>query len=149
MWKTTTRNEQITGYEALRFECDTGVGDHKASIEHQKTLEQEIKLLQEDLKLDKRHTDLREKINILRADIEEEKAGRRAWVVRRTEIDTELASLRSGPLAGTRINGRRPTERPAGDVEPPISSAQDDIVDGPEVDHSSGSSRININMHAH
>ncbi|KAJ7300540.1 hypothetical protein DFH08DRAFT_674096, partial [Mycena albidolilacea] len=108
MRKTTTRNEQITGYEALRSERDTGVADHKASIEHQKTLEQEIKLLQEDLKLDKRRTDLREKINILRADIEEEKAGRRAWVVRQTEIDTELASLRSGPLAGTRINGRRP-----------------------------------------
>jgi hypothetical protein len=147
MRKTTTRNEQITGYEALRSERDTGVADHKASIEHQKTLEQEIKLLQEDLKLDKRRTDLREHINILRADIEEEKAGRRAWVVRRTEIDTELASLRSGPLAGTRINGRRPTKRPAGDVEPPISSAQDDIADGPEVDHSSGSSQIN--MHAH
>jgi hypothetical protein len=84
---------------------------------------------------------------ILCADIKEEKAGHCAWVVRWTEIDTELTSLRSGPLAGTRINGRRPIERPVGDVEPPISSAQDDIVDGPEVDHSSGSSRIN--MHAH
>ncbi|KAJ7921984.1 hypothetical protein B0H13DRAFT_2317914 [Mycena leptocephala] len=44
--------------------------------------------------------------------IDEENAGRREWVLRRAEIDSELGKLRGGPLAGVRINGRRPAERP-------------------------------------
>jgi hypothetical protein len=35
-------------------------------------------------------------------------------VLRRAEIDSELAKLRGEPLAGLRINGRRPAERPLG-----------------------------------
>ncbi|KAJ7860307.1 hypothetical protein B0H13DRAFT_2355700 [Mycena leptocephala] len=49
---------------------------------------------------------------MLHREIDEEKAGRWEWVLRRAEIDSELAKLRGGPLAGVRINGRRPAERP-------------------------------------
>jgi hypothetical protein len=117
MRKTANRNNQITGWEALRAEREDGNTEHKQSIARQKILEGEIKALQEALKLDKRRTDVKLDINALRKDVEEEKNGRREWVTRRADIDIQLEELRSGPLAGTRLNGRRPAERPTGDPE--------------------------------
>jgi hypothetical protein len=64
------------------------------------------------MKLDSHRSDLREQINTLRREIEEEKDARRAWRLRQIEIDSELERLRKGSLAGVRINGRRPAERP-------------------------------------
>ncbi|KAJ7733647.1 hypothetical protein B0H16DRAFT_1892739 [Mycena metata] len=121
MRKKAARNEQITGYEALKSEREDGFVENKHSLERQKILEGQIKSLQEEVKIDKRRTDLKDQINGLRRDVEEEKSGRREWTVRRTEIDNQLDALRSGPLAGTRINGRRPTERPVGEPEPAVA----------------------------
>ncbi|KAJ7713619.1 hypothetical protein B0H16DRAFT_1252776, partial [Mycena metata] len=92
--KKANRNEQITGYETLKAEREQGIGDNKASIERQKTLDAEIKSLQQELQQDKRRTDLKERINELRRDTGEEAAGRREWAVRRAEIDKELEALR-------------------------------------------------------
>jgi hypothetical protein len=64
--------------------------------------------------IDKHRSDLGEAVNSLRTEIEE-KAARRDWALHRTEIDSQLSELRKGPLAGVRINGRRPTERPLED----------------------------------
>ncbi|KAJ7834423.1 hypothetical protein B0H13DRAFT_1914089 [Mycena leptocephala] len=106
----------------LRVNDGTGLGiarnlqlserGKQASLDRQKQLEAEIKLLQEEMKIERHRSDLREKVTMLRREIDEEKAGRREWVLRRAEIDSELAKLRGGPLAGVRINGRRPAERP-------------------------------------
>ncbi|KAJ7478937.1 hypothetical protein FB451DRAFT_1172066 [Mycena latifolia] len=86
--------------------------------------EKQIKSIQAEQQLDRHRTDLKVAVNELRADIEAEKAGRREWAIRRGEIDEELEGLRKGPLAGARIKGRRPTERPSGEGDP----AQDPSV---------------------
>jgi hypothetical protein len=57
--------------------------------------------------------------------IEQEKSGCHEWVLRRTELEGQINELCSGPLAGTRINGRRPTERLTGEIEPRAPSTQD------------------------
>ncbi|KAF8190969.1 hypothetical protein K438DRAFT_1762896 [Mycena galopus ATCC 62051] len=51
-------------------------------------------------------------VSLLQREINEEKAGRREWVLRHAEIDSQLEQLRKGPLAGIHINGRHPTDRP-------------------------------------
>ncbi|KAJ7029522.1 hypothetical protein C8F04DRAFT_1043205 [Mycena alexandri] len=140
--KKANRNEQITGYETLKAERDQGNLDNKASLERQKILDAEIKSLQQDLQLDKRRTDLKERINELRRDAGEEQSGRREWAVRRAEIDKELEALRSGTLAGTRINGRRPTERPTGEPEPLVASPAGSAA-GQEAYHGSNLIRAN------
>ncbi|KAJ7797193.1 hypothetical protein B0H14DRAFT_3157639, partial [Mycena olivaceomarginata] len=70
---------------------------------------------------------------------EQERSGHREWVLRRTELDRQINKLLSGPLAGTRINSRRPTERPTGDIEPLAPSTQNvtrDTMDEGVVDDS-------------
>ncbi|KAJ7162387.1 hypothetical protein C8R46DRAFT_1353332 [Mycena filopes] len=131
MRKTGERNDQITGYEGLQNERDSGIEESKSSLERQRELEHQIKLFQAELKIDKRRTDIKEQMNDVRKEVEQEKAARREWVIRRTEIDLELKALRSGPLAGTRINGRRPTERPTGDADPVV--AQDSTTDPTDI----------------
>ncbi|KAJ7912629.1 hypothetical protein B0H13DRAFT_1874611 [Mycena leptocephala] len=107
------RNLQLSeSYDSLKLDRNTVIEENKASLDRQKQLEAEIKLLQEEMKIERHRSDLREKVTMLRREIDEEKAGRREWVLRRAEIDSELAKLRGGPLAGVRINGRRPAERP-------------------------------------
>ncbi len=106
------RNDQLTSYDSLKLDRNTVIEENKASLNRQEQLEAEIKLLQEEMKIDRHRSDLREKVTMLRREIDEEKAGRREWVLCRAEIDSELAKLRGGPLAGVRINGRRPAERP-------------------------------------
>ncbi|KAJ6562706.1 hypothetical protein DFH09DRAFT_920579 [Mycena vulgaris] len=113
--KAAVRNDQLTSYDTLKLERDTGSDENKASLERQKMLDSQIKSLQEEMKLDAHRTDLREKINELRRDVDAEKSLRREWNVRRSAIDVELEQLRKGPLAGARIKGRRPTQRPSGE----------------------------------
>jgi hypothetical protein len=62
--------------------------------------------------LDNHRTDLKEQVNELRKDVEEEKSLRRAWTLTRGIINAELAQIRKGALAGVHIQGRRPDEHP-------------------------------------
>ncbi|KAJ7894026.1 hypothetical protein B0H13DRAFT_2276534 [Mycena leptocephala] len=117
MKATAIRNDQLNSYDSLKSDRDAGLEDNKASLERQKQFEAEIKSLQEEMKIDRHRSDLKEKVIMLRREIDEEKAGRREWALRRAEIDSELAKLRGGPLAGVRINGRRPAERPLDDAQ--------------------------------
>ncbi|KAJ7804925.1 hypothetical protein B0H14DRAFT_2611872 [Mycena olivaceomarginata] len=94
MRKSAVRTDQLTSFESLKAERTA-----------------------DEMKLDSHRSDLREQINTLRREIEEEKDARRAWRVRQNEIDSELERIRKGPLAGVRINGRRPAERRL-EVEP-------------------------------
>ncbi|KAJ6613714.1 hypothetical protein B0H10DRAFT_1951234 [Mycena sp. CBHHK59/15] len=114
MRKTAARNDHITGYEELKAERENGLLENKASLEREGTLQAQVKSLWDAIQLDKRRTDLKEQLNEVRTEIEQEKSGRREWVLRRAELDRQINELRSGPLAGTRINGRHPTERPTG-----------------------------------
>ncbi|KAJ7131394.1 hypothetical protein C8R44DRAFT_731625 [Mycena epipterygia] len=125
MRKGAVRNDQLTSYDTLKAERDTGSAENQASLERQRRIESQIKSLQAEMKIDKHRTDLQESINELRSDVDEEKALRREWLVRRAVIDAELTQLRKGPLAGARIKGRRPTERPSGEDESDV--AHDDI----------------------
>ncbi|KAJ6608982.1 hypothetical protein B0H10DRAFT_1814675, partial [Mycena sp. CBHHK59/15] len=125
MRKTAARNDHITGYEELKAERENGLLENKASLEREGTLQAQVKSLRDAIQLDKRRTDLKEQLNEVRTEIEQEKSGRREWVLRRAELDRQINELRSGPLAGTRINGRRPTERPTGEIEPLAPSTQD------------------------
>ncbi|KAJ6533650.1 hypothetical protein B0H19DRAFT_1272287 [Mycena capillaripes] len=113
--KSAARNDQLTSYETLKTERDAGAEENKASLERQKILDGQIKSLQEAMKLDKHRTDLKEKVNSLQVDVEEEKSLRREWTIRRAEIIKELETLRKGDLAGVRIKGRRADERTEGD----------------------------------
>ncbi|KAJ7231977.1 hypothetical protein C8J57DRAFT_1729999 [Mycena rebaudengoi] len=87
----------------------------KANREKLAAQRQIWKSRKEDMKLDKHRTDLKEQVNGLRADIEDEKSLRRDWTLRRAEIDRELDALRKGDLAGVRMKGRRAGGHPEGD----------------------------------
>ncbi|KAJ7302804.1 hypothetical protein DFH08DRAFT_759287 [Mycena albidolilacea] len=81
-WKmrsATIRNDQLTNYETLKAERDSGVAENKASLARQKELEFQIKALQADIALDKHRTDLPAQVLSLRRDIMEEKALRSEW----------------------------------------------------------------------
>ncbi|KAJ7835672.1 hypothetical protein B0H14DRAFT_3871012 [Mycena olivaceomarginata] len=125
MRKTAARNDHITGYEELKTERENGLLENKASLEREGTLQAQVKSLRDAIQLDKRRTDLKEELNEVRTEIEQEKSGRREWVLRRAELGRQINELRSGPLAGTRINGRRLTERPTGEIEPLAPLTQD------------------------
>ncbi|KAJ7796304.1 hypothetical protein B0H14DRAFT_3158095 [Mycena olivaceomarginata] len=106
MRKTAARNNHITGYEELKAERENGLLENKGIARargHPPSAE----------------------LNEVRTEIEQENSGRREWVLCRAELDRQINELRSGPLAGTRINGRRPTERPTGEIEPLAPSTQD------------------------
>ncbi|KAJ7864693.1 hypothetical protein B0H13DRAFT_1899022 [Mycena leptocephala] len=77
------------------------------SLARSHVLQEQIQLVQAELKLDKRRTDLSEEIKTLRAAVEFEKQARRDWVVRRGQIDVEMKALRAGPLKGVQINRTR------------------------------------------
>ncbi|KAJ7155639.1 hypothetical protein C8R46DRAFT_1351910, partial [Mycena filopes] len=78
----------------------------------------EIKSLQDQMTLDRHRTDLKEQVNELRKDIEEEKSARREWTLRRQQIDARLTELKKGGLAGVRLNGGRARERPLEESTP-------------------------------
>lgn len=50
--KAAVRNDQLTSYDSLKTDRETGAQDNKASLERQKVLESQIKSLQEAMKLD-------------------------------------------------------------------------------------------------
>jgi hypothetical protein len=114
--RAADRSDQITGYESLKAERDTIAEDNKTSLERQRTLEAEIKSLQEQMKLDKRRSDLKEEVITIRRDVDDEKSLRREWNIRPGEIVKELEQLRNGGLAGVRLKGRPPSERPSGNA---------------------------------
>ncbi|KAJ7741810.1 hypothetical protein DFH07DRAFT_750775 [Mycena maculata] len=110
------RHDQLTSYETLKTERDIGTNENKESLQHEKVLEAQVKSLQEQMKIDKHRSDLKEQVNDLRKDIEGEKGLRRDWRLRCQTIDAEIAQLKSGPLAGVRLKGRRPA-RPSGEKD--------------------------------
>ncbi|KAJ7696379.1 hypothetical protein B0H14DRAFT_3657792 [Mycena olivaceomarginata] len=77
-------------------ERDTIAEDNKASLERQRTLEAEIKSLQEQMKLDRHRSDLKEEFIVIRRDVDDENSLRREWNIRREEIVKELEQLRKG-----------------------------------------------------
>ncbi|KAJ6603071.1 hypothetical protein B0H10DRAFT_1957908 [Mycena sp. CBHHK59/15] len=116
--KAAIWNSQLTSYDTLKEERNSGVEENKASLERQRSLEAQIKLLQDKMKLDWHRTDLQEQIIALWKDVEAEMSIRREWAVRRAEIDKEIQRLRDSRLAGARLKGRRPSEHPVGDDIP-------------------------------
>ncbi|KAJ7114521.1 hypothetical protein C8R44DRAFT_740655 [Mycena epipterygia] len=85
-----------------------------------------------EMALDKHRTDLPEEINSLRKDSDQETALRREWTLRRTAIDLEIGKLKSGPLLGARIQGRRPGERPFEDSSTSSPSAATVAISHPD-----------------
>ncbi|KAJ7271431.1 hypothetical protein B0H12DRAFT_1303369 [Mycena haematopus] len=113
--KSAVRNEELASLDSLKAERDTGMEDNKESIQRSKILEEQIKALRQEMKIDKHRTDLLALVNELHADIQAELSLRREWTIRKTGINSEIEKLRTGGLAGARTTGRRP-ERPAGEV---------------------------------
>ncbi|KAJ7911671.1 hypothetical protein B0H13DRAFT_2660420 [Mycena leptocephala] len=132
MEKSAVHRDQLTNYDSLKADRESGVQENKDSLERQRALESQIKSIQEEMRLDSHRTDLKEQVNELRRDVEEEKSLRRAWTIRRGIIDAELAQLRKGELAGVRIQGRRPDERPSNDESVASASELNSHVDNSE-----------------
>jgi LytS/YehU family sensor histidine kinase len=76
MQKSAVRTDQLTSFESLKAERTAGTEENKASLQREKIFQSEIKSLQDDMKLDSHRSDLREQINTLRREIEEEKDAR-------------------------------------------------------------------------
>ncbi|KAF8199404.1 hypothetical protein K438DRAFT_1966601 [Mycena galopus ATCC 62051] len=72
--KATKRNDQLTSNETLKSDRDA---ENKASRERQEILQPQIKSLQDEIRLDRHRSDLKEQAIALRRDIEEEKAAQR------------------------------------------------------------------------
>ncbi|KAJ7825255.1 hypothetical protein B0H13DRAFT_1918698 [Mycena leptocephala] len=158
IWKTrkaAVRNDQLTSFDTLKAERDAGVEENRASLEREKILLSQIKSRQEEMKLDRHRTDLQEQVNDLRKDVDEEKSLRREWILRRGQIDKELEQLRKDGLAGVRIKGRRPAERPSeDDTSFPLFPPDDGVATmigtdspafGPAVDSDPVSSNYSLN----
>lgn len=102
--KRDERNDDLATYDALAQDREEGQEEWRFSLARGHALQEQIQLVQAELKLDKRRTDLSEEIKTLRAAVEFEKQARRDWVVRRGQIDVEMKALRAGPLKGVQIN---------------------------------------------
>ncbi|KAJ7487160.1 hypothetical protein FB451DRAFT_1535677 [Mycena latifolia] len=105
--KRDERNDDLATYDALAQDREEGQEESRFSLARGHALQEQIQLLQAELKLDKRRTDLSEEIKTLQAAVEFEKQARRDWVVRRGQIDVEMKALRAGPLKGVQINRTR------------------------------------------
>ncbi|KAJ7894076.1 hypothetical protein B0H13DRAFT_1886133 [Mycena leptocephala] len=131
---SAVRRDQLTNYDSLKADRESGVQEKQGFPRAQRALESQIKSIQKEMRLDSHRTDLKEQVNELRKDVEEEKSLRRKWTTRRGIIDGELAQLRQGELAGVRIQGRRPAERPSGDESVALASESnlrvDDLEEG-------------------
>ncbi|KAJ6530017.1 hypothetical protein DFH09DRAFT_1093696 [Mycena vulgaris] len=104
--KSAVHRDQLTNYDSLKAERESGNQEYKESVEWEKSIQMQIK------------------INSLRRDVDDEKSLCREWTIRRTAIDVEIGKLKKGPLAGARIQGLRPAERPSG-VDASSSLAED------------------------
>jgi hypothetical protein len=107
----------------LRFkaERENGLLENKASLEQEGTLQAQGKSLRDAIQLDKCRTDLKEELNEVRKKYARKLSKRNPDVVNVCFIALNLTGKStnySGPLVGTRINGRHPTERPTGEIEP-------------------------------
>lgn len=102
--KRDERNDDLATYDALAQDREEGQEEWRFSLARGHALQEQIQLVQAELKLDKRRTDLSEEIKTLRAAVEFEKQARHDWVVRRGQIDVEMKALRAGPLKGVQIN---------------------------------------------
>ena len=105
------RNEVLTAFDELTQEREEGQEEWRFSLSRQKEIEVEIEGLQVELKRDKKREDLKMEVKVLRLEVNAEKEARREWVVRRGEIDAELHELRTGPLKGVPLLGRRRHDR--------------------------------------
>jgi hypothetical protein len=106
-----------------------------------------------------KNSQVSEQVIALRRDIEDEKSARRKWTIRRAEIDKEMEHLRKSGLAGVRLKGKRPGDRPSGEdtasfatsavegvqtnnlVRPLEAGAQDDIHGSQDDNLGSGTHR--------
>ncbi|KAJ7215836.1 hypothetical protein GGX14DRAFT_391519 [Mycena pura] len=140
--KDYERNEDLATFDMLTEARAEGQDEWRLSLARSETLTAQITELQKQLRADKRRTDLKEDIKVLRSATEFEKQTRRDWVQRRAEIDAELKELRAGPLKGVQINrqlnlrGRNsvataPSElgETPGDLSNNMIPAQDNPVD--------------------
>ncbi|KAJ7917254.1 hypothetical protein B0H13DRAFT_2269543 [Mycena leptocephala] len=150
-WNGSAEREKLAAQRkkskmnSLKADRESGVQENKDSLKRQRALESQIKSIQEEMRLNSHRTDLKEQVNELRKDVEEEKSLRREWTIRRGIIDGELAQLRLGELAGVRIQGRRPAERPSGGESVAPASESNLCVDDLE-DESLPTSPANDNM---
>ncbi|KAK7029764.1 hypothetical protein R3P38DRAFT_2361050, partial [Favolaschia claudopus] len=71
--KAAERTDQLSSYDSLQVARDSEVQEQSASLERQKELEVQIKSLQEQMKIDKHHSDFKELIVELCREIDEEK----------------------------------------------------------------------------
>ncbi|KAJ7476559.1 hypothetical protein FB451DRAFT_1173424 [Mycena latifolia] len=105
--KRDKRNDDLATYDALAQDREEEQEEWRFSLAGGHALQEQIQLVQAELKLDKRRTDLSEEIKTLRAAVESEKQAWRDWVVQRGQIDVEMKVLRAGPLKGVQINRTR------------------------------------------
>jgi hypothetical protein len=105
----------LTSYDTLKLERDTGAEDSKASLERQRTIELQIKSLQEQMRLDRHRSDLKEQVVALRREVGNENLEQRAWTIPRAEIDKEIEHLQKGGLASVHLKGKRPGDRASGE----------------------------------
>ncbi|KAJ7432682.1 hypothetical protein FB451DRAFT_1196856 [Mycena latifolia] len=94
--KRDERNDDLATYDALAQDREEGQEEWRFSLARGHALQEQIQLVQAELKLDKRRTDLSEEIKTLRAAVEFEKQARRDWVVRRGQLDVEMKVLQAG-----------------------------------------------------
>ncbi|KAJ6536252.1 hypothetical protein B0H19DRAFT_1271039 [Mycena capillaripes] len=120
--KRDERNDDLATYDALAQDRDEGQEEWRFSLARGHALQEQIQLVQAELKLDKRRTDLSEEIKTLRAAVEFEKQARRNWVVRRGQIDVEMKVLRAGPLKGVQINRTRMITDQTDSIVPELGS---------------------------
>lgn len=102
--KRDERNDDLARYDALAQDREEGQEEWRFSLARGHALQEQMQLVQAELKADKQRTDLAEEIKTLRAAVEFEKEARRDWVVQRGQIDVEMKALRAGPLKGVQIN---------------------------------------------
>ncbi|CAK5275897.1 unnamed protein product [Mycena citricolor] len=107
MRQTQDRTDQLTTFDHLTAQRELNRSAQKSSLEREKEIKEEIKKLQRELELDRRRADHKLTIKNLRDDISSEESHQRELRFKRDEIDSKLAALRSGPLAGVRVHGRR------------------------------------------
>jgi hypothetical protein len=114
--KETKRADQLSQYDKLMEELTSGNFQRKESLDRTKRLEDEIKEIRKTSGMSL-SSDLRSKVQELQEKCSQEKQMRRDWNSCRQKIENTLQSLKGGGLNGTRLNGRRPTERPS-DIVP-------------------------------
>jgi hypothetical protein len=126
--KETKRADQLSQYDKLMEELTSGNFQRKESLDRTKRLEDEIKEIRKTSGMSL-SSDLRSKVQELQEKCSQEKQMRRDWNSCRQKIEITLQSLKGGELSGTRLNGRRPTERPSDIMNPQAVDVNSDSND--------------------